>query len=238
MASARIRRRSAVIWSPSISFRPNPNRCGASRLSGRVTTSPPKPALPRGRPWQPAQLSIRPAPMIRSTMGLPAPSPVSGPWPCSRVNLRWKICRPRRIARAGSRLMMKREEFGRLTSPLPTPICSRNVLAIPRLAAFGASVRSMSCPMTGLLRRAPTKSTVASAKTDRKRILPPDVLDCDVVEGSRLSYERLQEARQPLNGRILVWTCIVDERQSVTDVRKMSVQVIRKSRVAAAHRRT
>jgi hypothetical protein len=28
-----------------------------------------------------------------------------GPWPWSSVNLRWKICRPRRIAGAGSRAM-------------------------------------------------------------------------------------------------------------------------------------
>ena len=51
-ARARIARSSVVISSASISWRPSPNRCGASRLSGRVTTSPPKPAEPRGRPWQ------------------------------------------------------------------------------------------------------------------------------------------------------------------------------------------
>ena len=39
-------RNSAVISSASISFNPKPNRCGASRLSGRVTTSPPNPADP------------------------------------------------------------------------------------------------------------------------------------------------------------------------------------------------
>ena len=61
IAAARIRRKSAVISSASISLSPRPKRCGASRLSGLVATSPPAPADPRGRPWQPAQLSERPA---------------------------------------------------------------------------------------------------------------------------------------------------------------------------------
>ena len=57
-----------MISSASISLRPRPNRCGASRLSGLVTTSPPTPAEPSGRPWQAAQLSARPAPMVRSRL--------------------------------------------------------------------------------------------------------------------------------------------------------------------------
>ena len=81
-AASRIARRSAVISSASISFRPRPNRCGASRLSGRVTTSPPKPAEPRGRPWHAAQLSARPAPIARFVSTIAVPSPASGPWPC------------------------------------------------------------------------------------------------------------------------------------------------------------
>jgi hypothetical protein len=38
---------------------------GASRLSGRVTTSPAETRGARGRPWHPAQLSIMPAPIWR-----------------------------------------------------------------------------------------------------------------------------------------------------------------------------
>jgi hypothetical protein len=49
-ARSRVARRSVVISSASISRIPSPNRWGVSRLSGRVTTSPPEPAEPRGRP--------------------------------------------------------------------------------------------------------------------------------------------------------------------------------------------
>ena len=78
---ARIARRSAVISSASISFRPRPNRCGASRLSGRVTTSPPKPAEPRGRPWHAAQLSARPAPMRAGRLDVADAVAGQRPWP-------------------------------------------------------------------------------------------------------------------------------------------------------------
>ena len=49
-ARSRYARSSAVISSANISFKPSPNRCGALRWSGRVTTAPQKPAEPRGRP--------------------------------------------------------------------------------------------------------------------------------------------------------------------------------------------
>ena len=77
IALSRMARRSAVISSASISLSPSPNRCGASRLSGRVATSPPKPADPRGRAWQPAQLSDSPAPMLGSLAMSPNPSLVT-----------------------------------------------------------------------------------------------------------------------------------------------------------------
>ena len=138
IAPARIARISPVISSASISFNPKPNRCGASRLSGRVATSPPAPAEPRGRPWQPAQLSDRPAPIPPVTLMLPVPSLLAGPCPCARRNLRWKIWRPRRTERKGSRLMMNSEEFGVIKSPRPGPISLASDLLIPALAVFGA----------------------------------------------------------------------------------------------------
>ena len=139
-----------MISSASISFRPRPNRCGASRLSGRVTTSPPKPAEPRGRPWHPAQLSASPAPMMRSTSMFPAPSPMTGPCPSSRVNFRWKSCRPRRIARNGSIAMTFDDVLGSVPErPSPIwleygpPVSGREM---PSLAVFGALFLSTSCP--------------------------------------------------------------------------------------------
>lgn len=60
----------------------------ASRLSGRVNTSPPTPAEPLGRPWHAAHESARPAPMIGVVSMSPLPSAMRGPRPCSAVNLR------------------------------------------------------------------------------------------------------------------------------------------------------
>ncbi|PYQ49353.1 MAG: hypothetical protein DMF78_18485 [Acidobacteria bacterium] len=159
MAPARMPRRSAVISSASISLSPRPNRCGASRLSGRVTTSPPAPADPRGRPWQDAQLSVRPAPMARSLWMLPAPSPNTGPCPWARVNLRWKSWRPRRMARKGSRAMMNADEPGVIQSPRPAPISSMSDFAMPAPAALGAVVRSTSWASAG---------TASAARTTAK----------------------------------------------------------------------
>ena len=127
-ASSRSRRSSPVISSASISFNPRPNRWGASRLSGRVTTSPPVPADPRGRPWQEAQLSERPAPIAIVVLMSPSPSSTPGPCDCSRVNLRWKICRPRRIARNGSRLITNAAESGVIVLPAPRPDLFRDGL--------------------------------------------------------------------------------------------------------------
>jgi len=149
-AFARIDRRSVVISSASSSFKPNPKRWGASRLSGRVTTLPPAPADPRGRPWHNAQLSTRPAPMMRLVLMSPEPSPSRGPCPCCLVNFRWKSCRPRRIARNGSRLMMNTDESGVERSPRPAPISCVRDLAIPSPAELGAWVLSINCPGTGL----------------------------------------------------------------------------------------
>src|SRR5437660_570772 len=152
-------RKSAVISSASISLRPRPKRCGASRLSGRVATSPPAPAEPRGRPWQPAQLSESPAPIPPIKFTLPVPSLLFGPWPCSRVNLRWKIWRPRRMERNGSRLMINTEEFGVIRSPRPGPISSASDLLIPAFAVFGALLLSINCA-----RPAPANSTSTEAQ--------------------------------------------------------------------------
>ena len=149
IAALRLARKSAVISSASISFRPRPNKCGASRLSGRVATSPPAPADPRGRPWQAAQLSARPAPMARSLWRSPEPSPSNGLCPCARVNFRWKSWRPRRMARKGSRAMMKEDDPGVSQSPRPVPISSSSDFAMPAPAALGAAVRSTSCASAG-----------------------------------------------------------------------------------------
>ena len=88
MVASRMPRRSEVISSASISLSPIPKRCGASRLSGLVATSPPEPAEPRGRPWQDEQLSATPAPIALLLPMSPAPSLGPEPRPCSVVNLR------------------------------------------------------------------------------------------------------------------------------------------------------
>src|SRR6476661_734353 len=150
---------SPVISSASIAFRPRPKRCGASRLSGRVATSPPAPAAPRGRPWHPAQLSERPAPIPPVILMFPVPSLLLGPWPWARVNLRWKIWRPRRTERKGSRLMMNSEEFGVIRSPRPGPISFASDLLIPALAVFGARLLS-----TNWARTAGAKNTNTAAR--------------------------------------------------------------------------
>jgi len=77
-----------------------------------VNTLPPNPADPAGRPWQAAQLSARPAPNAASTSMFPTPSPTRGPAPSATRYLRWKSCRPRWIARNGSRSIRKIDEFG------------------------------------------------------------------------------------------------------------------------------
>ena len=59
-----------------------------------------------GRLWHDAQLSESPAPIAMSRLMSPTPSPSFGPCPCACVNLRWKSCRPLRMERNGSRLMM------------------------------------------------------------------------------------------------------------------------------------
>src|SRR5262249_33888163 len=101
-AAARILRRSLVISSASISFRPRPNRCGASRLSGRGATSPPTPPDPRGRPGEsappPARRSTGTAVASGTTIGKPRadsadvvdvadPIAVIGPLPLSAGKL-------------------------------------------------------------------------------------------------------------------------------------------------------
>jgi hypothetical protein len=144
-ACAWIWRRSRVISSASISCRPSPKRCGASRLAGRVNTLPPNPAEPNGRAWQAAQLSLRPAPWEASASMSPTPSSVRGPRPCCMVNLRWKSCRPREMARNGSRRMRYTDEPGVHSSPRPAPTSSSNDFLMPALAALGVCVMSVSC---------------------------------------------------------------------------------------------
>lgn len=146
-ARARIARSSPVISSASISRRPAPNRCGALRLSGRVTTSPPKPAEPRGRPWQDEQLSLKPAPSAAFAMMSPLASKLTrGPMPCSSVNLRWNNWRPRRTARAGSRAIRYSDEPGVLSSPRPLPICCCSDFPIAPPAICGVvCVTSVNC---------------------------------------------------------------------------------------------
>ena len=88
------------------------------------------------------------------------PSLVSGPLPCARVNLRWKICRPRRIARNGSRLMMKSDVFGVKWSPRPAPISWTSDLLIAPPATVGPiCVMSLSCASA-----VPATIVAASAK--------------------------------------------------------------------------
>ena len=143
----RMARMSEVISSASISFRPKPNRCGAFRLSGRVTTSPPRPAEPRGRPWQPAQESTTPAPIPFVEAMSPTPSSMPGPCPCTLVNFRWKSWRPRRTARKASRLMMNSEESGVLMLPRLAPIsCVKDLLiaVLTQAFAFGLFVWVLS----------------------------------------------------------------------------------------------
>ena len=149
-ASSRMARRSAVISSASISLSPRPNRCGASRLSGRVATSPPVPAAPL-RTAVAAGTAVHQAgaePQLGVDVAV-AVVRTAGPGPGDPRNLRWKIWRPRRTARAGSRAMMYAEESGVFTSPRPAPICSASDLAMPALAVFGFCVRSIDCPRAG-----------------------------------------------------------------------------------------
>ncbi len=81
--------------------------------------------------------------------------PESGPIPCSLVYLRWKSCRPRRMARKGSRLMMNDEESGVMTLPRPAPACWENDLliptatSVPRLRGYKFA-RGVSLNSTGL----------------------------------------------------------------------------------------
>jgi hypothetical protein len=70
----------------------------------------------------------------------PEPSRTYGPLPSCRLNFRWNNWRPRRMARNGSRLMIKDEESGVVQSPRPAPISSVSDLAMPSFAAFGALV--------------------------------------------------------------------------------------------------
>jgi hypothetical protein len=90
---------------------------------GRVAAVGPRGHVPTvaGRAARPAVTAgatvDQPAPMARSFSMLPVPSPNIGPWPCARVNLRWKSCRPRRRGKRSA--MMKAEEPGMVQSPRP-----------------------------------------------------------------------------------------------------------------------
>jgi hypothetical protein len=90
----------------------------------------------------------------------PTPSWTPGPWFSSRVNLRWKISRPRRIARNGSRLIRKEADEGVFQSPRPVPISSVRDLAMPSWAAFGAWVWSINWARTG-----PSQRPIAASHT-------------------------------------------------------------------------
>jgi hypothetical protein len=83
--------------------------------------------------------------MARVVSMLPVPSPESGPMPWSLVYLRWKSCRPRRMARKGSRLMMNMEDSDVITSPRPVPACWAKDLLMPASAVLGVTVLSGSC---------------------------------------------------------------------------------------------
>src|SRR6185436_7857834 len=101
--------------------------------------------------------------MINSVLTSPVPSLVIGPAPWSSVNLRWKIWRPRRTARNGSRAMMNADEFAVVVFPRPTPICCEKDLAIPAFAVLGARVLSTSCAEAVVAR-------VADAKRKAQRV--------------------------------------------------------------------
>ena len=68
--------------------------------------------------------------------------------------------------------MMKDDESGVVQLPRPAPICWASDLAIPSLAALGASVRSTSCPTAGTTTPT-TRTTVASTGTNDLRIVTP-----------------------------------------------------------------
>src|SRR5262249_56740581 len=114
-----------------------------ARLPGRVATSPLAPPDPLGRPWQEAQLSLRPAPMPLSAAMSPLPSFSLGPCPCTLVNFRWKSWRPRRIDRKGSRAMMYVDDPTMLALPRPAPISSDSDLLMPPNSGFVACVLSI-----------------------------------------------------------------------------------------------
>src|SRR5581483_2463517 len=98
--------------------------------------------------------------MPTSLLMSPTPSFSLAPCPCRRVNLRWNSCRPRRMERNGSRLMMYTDEPAVITSPRPAPISSSRDLLSPALAVFGACVLSIICACAAN----PASSTPATAK--------------------------------------------------------------------------